>query len=135
MSVASHASKGKTFYTTDSLKARVAIMAAIQVIGYYHAWHSIFSDFNLTMDANLCNILRRMDDKKEKKRNKSATHHEKKKHSNARVEKLSTAHEADMKVQQEGIGYGQDIAMTQAKKQMKANSTTKVMNSIGALPP
>ena len=116
MSLVSYAPKGEIFCTIDSLKTRVVIAAAIQVLGYYEVWTIIFDEFNLIMNDNLSTILQTMDNKKGTKRKKTAPNEKKRKRSIARVGKPSIAHENDMKAQQDGNEYGQDIPMQHATR-------------------
>ena len=59
-SVASFAPKGKTFDKTESLDARVVIVAGIQILGYELFWESIYDEFGLTFDNHLLEFSRIM---------------------------------------------------------------------------
>ena len=73
MSVASHAPKGKTYFTTESLRARIGIAGAVQVAGYRDMWGTIFLEFPLNVDNNLCGVLTTMNKRKGEKRSISST--------------------------------------------------------------
>ena len=60
-SVATQAPKTKTFSKSSSLLTRVLICGATQIVGHHEVWTRIFTQFNLTMDANLSRHFQRKD--------------------------------------------------------------------------
>ena len=66
-SVATYASKGLTFCTTPSLRARVLTAAGIQLVGYHRFWTSIFSRSNLPIKKQFSEALIEEDKRKVRK--------------------------------------------------------------------
>ena len=133
-SVSAYAPKGKTFCTTDSLKARVSVAGAIQVKGYEYTWDNIFTRSNLKMNQSLQTVLQTMDDRKGRKREVANTKLGKRKRSAAKYEKYNKALKDDMTAQRDGTNYGQGIAMKQASKQAKTNRSATRRNPSGTSP-
>jgi hypothetical protein len=66
-SVATYASKGLTFCSTPSLRARVLTAAGIQLVGYHRFWTSIFSRSNLPIKKQFSDALIGEDKRKVRK--------------------------------------------------------------------
>ena len=133
-SVSSYAPKGKTFCTTDSLKARVSVAGAVEIKGYQYTWKAIFAKSSLRMNKQLNTFLHTMDSRKDRKRNISSTKLGKRKRSAAKYAKYNKALKDDMIAQRDGTNYDQGITMKQAGKQTKTNRSAINRNPVGTSP-
>ena len=58
-SVSSYAPNSKTYSKTNSLDIRVALAAAIEILGYRKVWQKIFSDFGVDLNDNMKTVLQK----------------------------------------------------------------------------
>ena len=66
MSVSSYVPKVKHYSGTDSLLARVSIVAGCQVVGYAAFWTQICSSLGFDIDSNLISVMSARDEKETK---------------------------------------------------------------------
>ena len=57
-SVASYANKNRNYAKTNSLLARVSIVAATKICGHEIFWTKVLKTFNISIDHNLLNVLK-----------------------------------------------------------------------------
>ena len=130
-SVASFAPKNKTYSKTESLDARVAIAAGIQILGYENFWAEIYDEFGLDMDDNLRQFFRKLQNKKDKKREVSESNEGKSRRSRRRHDKLKQELQRDMQDQKKGMQYESGVALRCAQTQSKSKLTHKNRNPTG----
>ena len=133
-SVAAYAPKNKTYGFTDSINARVAIAAAVQIVGYVVLWTKIFQAFGLTLDHNLKTSLARRDKRKHRTRELLKTKEGKSKRSQQRYEKFDSAKHDFLDKMKTGRAYGSGIALRHATKLAKQDVTYEKRNPPGTLP-
>ena len=104
---------------TNSLNARVAIAAAIQIAGYYEVWDRIFNKCGMTLDENLIRVLKRMYRIKLLYNTRSATKEGKLKRNKTRCNKMTKLQNQQMQDAKKGCTYSTGIAMTEAMKHLK----------------
>ena len=133
-SVSSYAPKTKTYSKTNSLDARVALAAAIEVAGYRRVWEKIFFAFGVDLNENLSKVLAKMDHEKLMKSLKAISGEGKLRRSAARTSKMKKMHQQDMTDQADGVGYETGIALKKATVQVKNKEKSTARNPKGTLP-
>jgi hypothetical protein len=130
-SVSAFAPKGRTYSLTASLDCRVALAAGTQIVGYEQLWRLIFAAFHLDFDEDIASYLRQMDVEKNQKRETSQTTTGKRKRSQSKYEKLRKEHQNDIAAQAAGKQYQSGIALRQATKKAKKNTSRATRNPKG----
>jgi hypothetical protein len=133
-SVSSYAPKTKTYSKTNSLDARVALAAAIEVAGYRRVWENFFFAFGVDLNENLTKVLDQMDHDKLMKTIKAISGEGKLRRSAARTSKMKKMHQQDMTDQADGVGYATGIALKKATLQVKNKVKSIARNPKGTLP-
>ena len=101
-----------------SLRTRVGISAACQILGHATFWSKIGTALNFVIDHNLLAVLRQRDTHKRKKNKRQSTIDGKRKRSTNKHEKINKEHKAYMDGYKEGCLYKTGITVAVAKKNL-----------------
>ena len=118
--VASYAPKNKTYSKSKLLLTQVYIAAAIQIVGNSALWTMVFLTFGLIIDGNLDDILECKDRKNMRNKARGQSKDGKTICSTKNYMNLAEGHKAQMLDLQKSGVYESGIAVTAARKSIKA---------------
>ena len=117
--VATIAPKTKDFSKSNSLRTRVMLTGAAQIVGHLELWSRIFKKLEVEMDENLIKHLKGKDNKKAKRQEQQKTKKYKASRSSNRYDKFSEAHRDQLEEMKTGAMYESGVAVKVAKKSLK----------------
>jgi hypothetical protein len=128
-SVAAYAPKGKTYSQTSSLTTRVAIATGVANVGKYNFWTHAFSEFNITMDDHLADVLKSDEKRATKKRGVQESKEGKVTRSQLKYKRFKVAKNKYLGQQANVMEYRSGIAVAAAKKTVRTDPLSKDRNT------
>ena len=123
--------KDRTYSTTNSLDACVAIAAGCQVLGYVDYWSHIFHFFSIPLDDQLIHALKQKDRATLLRTKLQSSKPGKRPRRKNKFSKYKTAQREYIKQQRTGDCYQSSIALAATKKVVMASPSVSDRNQPG----